>query len=85
MSFDEPSDPTLDALRRLPGVPPRADGTARVRRRCHAALSRRAARLAHDGRSGTWQGQLLEAAWLLPLGLYLLISVIETMRVAGSL
>ncbi len=85
MSYPEPPDPTLDLLRRLPGASPQTEATARVRRRCHAVLARRAARMAHDSRPGTRQGQLLDAAWLLPLGLYLLISVIETMRVASSL
>jgi hypothetical protein len=85
MSFPEPSDPTLDLLRLLPDVSPHADATARVRRRCHAVLARRAARRALGSRSVTLRAQLLEAAWLLPLGLYLLISVIETVRVASSL
>lgn len=84
MSFDDPSDPTLDLLRRLPEVSPEADATARVRRRCHATLARRAQRHARN-RSVRQQGQLSGAIWLLPLGFYLLISVIETVRVAGSL
>jgi hypothetical protein len=85
MSFHEQFDPTVDLLRRLPEVSPRAEATARVRRRCHAALARRAARYARDRRSGGWRGQLSEAVWLLPLGLYLLTSLIETVRVASSL
>ena len=84
MSFHEESDQTIDLLRRLPGVSPDAEATARVRRRCHAVLARRAARQTHR-RSGRWRGQLSEAIWLLPVGLYLLISVIETVRVASSL
>ena len=85
MSFQEPFDPTVDLLRRLPGVSADPDATARVRRRCHAVLARRAARRARERQAAGRQGQLLEAIWLLPLGLYLLISVIETMRVASSL
>jgi hypothetical protein len=84
MSFHEESDQTIDLLRRLPFVSPDAEATARVRRRCHAVLARRAARQTHR-RSGQWRGQLSEAIWLLPVGLYLLISVIETVRVASSL
>ena len=84
MSFHEQSDPTIDLLRRLPGLSPQTEATARVRRRCHAALAR-AARPAHESRSGRWRVHLFEAAWILPLGLYLLISVIETVRVASSL
>ena len=84
MSFHEESDQIIDLLRRLPGVSPDAEATARVRRRCHAVLTRRAARQTHR-RCGQWRGQLSEAIWLLPVGLYLLISVIETVRVASSL
>jgi hypothetical protein len=85
MSFHDQSDPTVDPLRRLPGVFPDADATARVRRRCHAALARRAKRQAHESQPGGWRGQLFEAVWLLSLSLYLLMSVIETVRVAGAL
>ena len=85
MSFHERSDPTGDLLRQLPALSPGAEATARVRHRCHAVLARRAAHEAHDSRPGRWQRGLAEAFWLVPLGLYLLISVIETMRVAASL
>lgn len=85
MSFHEQSDPTLDLLRGLPAVSPRPEATARVRRRCHAALARRAERQARHTRYLESRGRLFEAAWLVPVGLYLLISVIETVRVASSL
>lgn len=85
MSFHEQSDPTVELLRRLPEVFPETDATARVRRRCHAALARRAPRQAHESRSGGWRGPLFEAVWLLPVSLYLLMSVIETVRVASAL
>ena len=85
MSSHEPFDPTTDLLRGLPQVSPESEATARVRRRCHAAMARRAARDARDNRSRRWRGQLSEAVWIVPLGLYLLASVIETVRVVISL
>ena len=85
MSSHEQFDPTIDLLRRLPHTSPEADATARVRRRCHAAMARRTARRARANRPDRWRWQLSEAAWIVPLGLYLLASVIETMRVASSL
>jgi hypothetical protein len=84
MSFHEQFDPTIDLLRGLPQVAPQSEATARVRRSCHAAMARRAPRQARDSRSRRWRG-LSEAVWILPLGLYLLASVIETVRVVISL
>lgn len=85
MSSHEPFDPTIDLLRRLAHVSPEADATARVRRRCHAAMARRTARRARANRPDRWRGQLSDAVWIVPLGLYLLASVVETLKVASSL
>jgi hypothetical protein len=85
MSFHEQFDPTIDLLRRLPQPSPEADATARVRRRCHAALARRTAHRTRAYQPNRWRGQVSEAVWIVPLGLYLLASIIETVRVASSL
>jgi hypothetical protein len=85
MSFHEQFDPTIDLLRRLPQPPPETDATARVRRRCHAAMARRTAHRARANRPDRWRGQVSDAAWIVPLGLYLLATIIETMKVATSL
>lgn len=86
MSSHEPFEPTVDLLRRLPGVSsPGAEATSRVRRRCHAVLTHRAERQAHNSQSRGWRGRLFDVFLLLPLCLYLLISIIETVRVASSL
>jgi len=85
MSFHEQFDPTIDLLRRLPQPPPETNATARVRRRCHAAMARRTAHRARANRPDPWRFHLSEAVWIVPLSLYLLAAVIETMRVASSL
>jgi len=85
MSFHEQFDPAIDLLRRLPQPSPEAEATARVRRRCHAALARRTARRVRANRPDRWRGQLSDAVWIVTLGLYLLASVVETLKVAGSL
>jgi len=75
----------IDLLRRLPHPSPEPDATARARRICHAAMARRTERRARANRPNPWRAQLSDAAWIVPLGLYLLASVIETLKVAGSL
>ena len=85
MSFHEQFDPTIDLLRRLPQPSPDTGATARVRRRCHAALARRTAHRTRANRLNQWRRQVSEAVWMVPLGLYLLASIIETVRVASSL
>jgi hypothetical protein len=87
MSSHEPCDPTLELLRGLPGLPPDAAAAARVRRRCHAAMARGAAR--HARRSDPSQppgpGRLFDAVLMLSMSLYLAASVVEAVRVASSL
>ena len=85
MSFHEQRDPTLDLLLRLPPVSPDPEATARVRRRCHAAMARRAALQARSGRSGLRRRRLFEAVLMLSMGLYLVASIAEAVRVVGSL
>lgn len=85
MSFHEQFDPTIDLLRRLPQPPPETDATARLRRRCHAAMARRTAHHACANQPDRWRGQVSAVVWIVPLGLYLLASIIETMRVASAL
>jgi hypothetical protein len=86
MASHEPCDPTSELLRRLPRVAPDPDAAARVRRRCHAAMERRAAlQAAPRSRSGRRPTPLPEAALILSMGLYLAASLAEAVRVASSL
>ena len=85
MSSQEQHDPTLELLMGLPRVSPDPEAAARVRRRCHAALARRAAVQARSSRSGMGPGRLSEAVLMLSMGLYLVAAFAEAVRVAGSL
>jgi len=85
MSSHEQRDPTFELLRRLPQVSPDAVAAARVRRRCHAAMARRAALQARGSRSALRPGRLSETVLILSMGLYLVAVVAEAVRVAGSL
>ena len=85
MSSHEQHDPTLEPLMGLPQVSPDPETVARVRRRCHAAMARRAALQARSSRSGLRPWRLSEAVLMLSMGLYLVAAVAEAVRVAGSL
>jgi hypothetical protein len=85
MPSHERCDPTLESLRRLPPVSPDAEAAARVRRRCHAAMTRRAARHARQYSSHPRApGRLFAAALMLSLSLYLAASLVEAVRIASS-
>jgi hypothetical protein len=85
MPFEE-CDPTLELLLRLPRVSPDPEAATRARRRCHAAMARRAAFQARRGsRFRRRPGRLSEAVLMLSIGLYLVASVAEAVRVASSL
>jgi hypothetical protein len=84
MPFEQ-SDPTLELLLRLPRVSPDPEAAARTQRRCHAAMVGRAAFQARGSRFGRRPGRLSEAVLMLSIGLYLVASVAEAMRVASSL
>ena len=85
MSSHEPSDPTLEWLPRLSPLSPDPEATARVRRRCHAAMARRTALDARQERSGFRPGRAIESILMLTIGLYLVAAIAEAVQVAGSL
>ena len=85
MSSHEQHDPILELLMGLPQLSPDPEAAARVRRRCHAAMARRAAFQARSNQSGLRPWRLSEAALMLSMGLYLVAAVVEAVRVTGSL
>jgi hypothetical protein len=84
MSSHEQHDQTFKLLLRLPQLSPDPEAAARVRRRCHAAMARRAALRAGGSRSGLRPGRLSEAVLMLSMGLYLVTAIAEAVRVAAS-
>ena len=85
MSSHEQREPILEALLRLPPVSPDPEAAARVRRRCHAAMARRAALRARSSGSGLRPVGLSGTVLILSTGVYFLAALAEAVRVAASL
>jgi hypothetical protein len=77
-------DQLLDALARLPSIAPDMERDTLVRARCHAELSRRAARRVQAGRN-LFTARLVDLAATTALVVYMAAVLIEAARLGGSL
>ena len=82
MSLHE-HDPILEPLFGLPRPAEDPDRSARVRQRCHALMASRVASQAPHSRPAPRRGRL-DNALVLALGLYLVVALVEVVRVVGS-